>query len=209
MGGHGGLNILPQKRWNVYNFDNREKVKKDEEEAARKEAVEKEQARQRDAEFRLEKLREAAQAKKRDTNELRITEGEGEGAAQPALENGIEENAGRPQHINLFEGIEVTQPELVTEKQRDGKERKSDIKEGRGRDSFTREYKKMKGQEPKVPGPEDVGYEFGFGLIGKSGKRPWYSTKGFMIGRTAADDGAEFHAMKSRSPGNLYSLNSF
>jgi len=29
MGGHGGLNILPQKRWNVYNFDNREKVEKD------------------------------------------------------------------------------------------------------------------------------------------------------------------------------------
>jgi len=21
MGGHGGLNILPQKRWNVYNLD--------------------------------------------------------------------------------------------------------------------------------------------------------------------------------------------
>lgn len=23
MGGHGGLNILPQKKWNVYNWDNR------------------------------------------------------------------------------------------------------------------------------------------------------------------------------------------
>jgi hypothetical protein len=31
MGGHGGLNILPQKRWNVYNYDNREKVEKDQE----------------------------------------------------------------------------------------------------------------------------------------------------------------------------------
>jgi len=29
MGGHGGLNILPQKRWNVYRQDNQEKVKKD------------------------------------------------------------------------------------------------------------------------------------------------------------------------------------
>jgi hypothetical protein len=27
MGGHGGLNILPQKKWNVYNWDNRIKVK--------------------------------------------------------------------------------------------------------------------------------------------------------------------------------------
>ena len=31
MGGHGGLNILPQKKWNVYNYDNREKVMKDRE----------------------------------------------------------------------------------------------------------------------------------------------------------------------------------
>lgn len=29
MGGHGGLNILPQKRWNVYNYDARAKVEKD------------------------------------------------------------------------------------------------------------------------------------------------------------------------------------
>ena len=29
MGGHGGLNILPQKRWNVYRKDNQEKVQKD------------------------------------------------------------------------------------------------------------------------------------------------------------------------------------
>lgn len=31
MGGHGGLNILPQKRWNVYNYNNRERVRKDKE----------------------------------------------------------------------------------------------------------------------------------------------------------------------------------
>ena len=30
MGGHGGLNILPQKYWNVYNWDNRVKVERDE-----------------------------------------------------------------------------------------------------------------------------------------------------------------------------------
>lgn len=29
MGGHGGLNILPQKKWNVYNHDNRAIVEKD------------------------------------------------------------------------------------------------------------------------------------------------------------------------------------
>ena len=31
MGGHGGLNILPQKTWNVYRGDNQAKVKRDEE----------------------------------------------------------------------------------------------------------------------------------------------------------------------------------
>ena len=29
MGGHGGLNILPQKKWNIYNHDNREKIERD------------------------------------------------------------------------------------------------------------------------------------------------------------------------------------
>jgi hypothetical protein len=28
MGGHGGLNILPQKSWNVYGRENRYKVSK-------------------------------------------------------------------------------------------------------------------------------------------------------------------------------------
>lgn len=34
MGGHGGLNILPQKSWNVWNRSNRERVARDEAEAA-------------------------------------------------------------------------------------------------------------------------------------------------------------------------------
>ena len=34
MGGHGGLNILPQKSWNVYNRDNRQRVADDEAQGA-------------------------------------------------------------------------------------------------------------------------------------------------------------------------------
>jgi len=37
MGGHGGLNILPQKSWNVYNRDNREKVRKDQDQYLKEE----------------------------------------------------------------------------------------------------------------------------------------------------------------------------
>ena len=36
MGGHGGLNILPQKKWNVYNYDNRDIVEKDKKDHAEK-----------------------------------------------------------------------------------------------------------------------------------------------------------------------------
>ena len=34
MGGHGGLNILGQKSWNVYGQEQRAKVRRDEEELA-------------------------------------------------------------------------------------------------------------------------------------------------------------------------------
>ena len=34
MGGHGGLNILPQKSWNVYGARNRARVAEDEAQAA-------------------------------------------------------------------------------------------------------------------------------------------------------------------------------
>ncbi|RVW45743.1 hypothetical protein CK203_094989 [Vitis vinifera] len=57
MGGHGGLNILPQKSWNVYGSENRERVRRDEEAAATNEQMKREQSRKRDTEFRLERLR--------------------------------------------------------------------------------------------------------------------------------------------------------
>lgn len=37
MGGHGGLNILPQKSWNVYGRENRLKVARDEAQHAEEE----------------------------------------------------------------------------------------------------------------------------------------------------------------------------
>lgn len=188
MGGHGGLNILPQKRWNVYNFDNREKVKRDEEEAARQEAIEKQQARQREAESRLEKLREAAEAKKRDPSELRITDGGGAGLPLPEIVSEDETEAAvveatRPQHFNLFPGLGIAAE--GSEKAKGRKDWINDLKVHSRGGLDKQDIRELKKMEKAVRAPDDEGYEFGCGLVGKSGKKPWYSTKRFMVDRTS------------------------
>lgn len=46
MGGHGGLNILPQKSWNVYGRENRLKVARDEAQHAEEEKARMEKQRE-------------------------------------------------------------------------------------------------------------------------------------------------------------------
>lgn len=46
MGGHGGLNILPQKSWNVYGRENRLKVAQDEAQHAEEEKIRMEKQRE-------------------------------------------------------------------------------------------------------------------------------------------------------------------
>ncbi|KAK3434575.1 hypothetical protein EUGRSUZ_D02058 [Eucalyptus grandis] len=84
MDGHGDLNILPQKRWNVYNYENREKVRKDEEAAVKEEQPKREQARKHNADQPAE-----APASQR---------------VEPA---GTNKKSG---HINVFEGIKIFDP---------------------------------------------------------------------------------------------------
>lgn len=57
MGGHGGLNILPQKRWNVYRRDNRAKVARDEAEYRRREGSEERKRRVGELDRKIGKLR--------------------------------------------------------------------------------------------------------------------------------------------------------
>ncbi|CAI0500550.1 unnamed protein product [Linum tenue] len=148
MGGHGGLNILPQKRWNVYNFDNREKVRKDEEAAAKEEQLKREQARKRDTEFRIEQLRTAR------------------GLAPITKPPEPEEVKDDGRHINLFEGIRIFDPIM-----------KPVEKEGNsGRDGGHKK-KKMKKEEVRVVTAEDEKYRLGYGLAGKGVKLPWYLEK--------------------------------
>ncbi|KAL5737044.1 hypothetical protein ACOSQ2_031832 [Xanthoceras sorbifolium] len=159
MGGHGGLNILPQKRWNVYNYDNREKVRQDEEAAAKEEQLKREQVRKRDAEFRLEQLRTA--------RGLAPLKKAAEPANEPAAEPAIAEPAivePKSNHINLFEGIRIFDPIKGLDNEGGAKEDGS-------------KRKKMKKEEVasnKVINPDDEKYRLGYGVAGKGVKLPWY-----------------------------------
>lgn len=148
MGGHGGLNILPQKRWNVYNYENREKVRRDEEEAAKEEQLKREQARKRDSEFRLEQLRAAKGLAPLVKPKERVESSQSE-----------EPKSG---HINLFEGIKIFDAIKVLENEGDGGKRKKMKKE---------EVK------AKVVSAEDEKYRLGYGVAGKGVKLPWYLQK--------------------------------
>ncbi|KAM7250566.1 hypothetical protein ACFE04_022449 [Oxalis oulophora] len=160
MGGHGGLNILPQKRWNVYNFDNREKVRKDEEAAAKEEQLKREQTRKRDTEFRIEQLRTARGLAplKQSTEENSAAEVEVVVKPEVVVEPEVKSN-----HINLFEGIKIFDPIKVSDK-------KEEKEEGSKR-------KKIKKEEVRVVGPEDEMYRLGYGIAGKGVKLPWYLEK--------------------------------
>ncbi|KAL3362076.1 hypothetical protein AABB24_014766 [Solanum stoloniferum] len=160
MGGHGGLNILPQKRWNVYNFDNREKVKRDEEAAAKEEQLKQEQSRKRDSEYRLEQLRQArglsSSAAPSSSSSSHVKKSSSE-------QKSPEEKPGKKDsnHINLFEGIRIFDPVKAKDEEKDGRDKKRAKKE----------------QPPRVITPEDEKYRLGYGIVGKGTKLPWYLEK--------------------------------
>ncbi|KAG6554270.1 hypothetical protein Mapa_004186 [Marchantia paleacea] len=198
MGGHGGLNILPQKRWNVYNFENREKVRKDEEEAAREEAIRQQKARREETEFKLEKLRQGAQSKRRrvEHGSSSINEHGSEGAIVVRETISVEgtlalkDEAERPRHINLFAEYEAR------EKEGQGKVRakEEDRKDGSRGKSGKREFqdyrdRQLEKKDGKPTGePADDNYRLGHGAVGKNGKKPWYMIKSFMVERTRGEN---------------------
>ncbi|KAI3423922.1 hypothetical protein D9Q98_009756 [Chlorella vulgaris] len=69
MGGHGGLNILPQKRWNVYGRENRLKVIQDEAKYEEEQAAVRERAEQADRERRRDLLKERARRRYKGEHE--------------------------------------------------------------------------------------------------------------------------------------------
>ncbi|MED6133710.1 hypothetical protein PIB30_030684 [Stylosanthes scabra] len=167
MGGHGGLNILPQKRWNVYNYDNREKVRRDEEQAARDEQIKRDEIRKREAEFRLERLRTA-----KGLAPLVKATAEEEKKEVEEEEEPESKNSGDTGHINLFEGIKIFDPVRGSEKRKEllGEREEWNKKEKR----LNKELGKSTGV---AVGPEDEKYRLGFGVAGKGVKMPWYLEK--------------------------------
>ncbi|CAN1333512.1 hypothetical protein LINPERPRIM_LOCUS36065 [Linum perenne] len=167
MGGHGGLNILPQKRWNVYREDNKAKVRKDEEAAAKEEQLKREQSRKRDTEFRLEQLRSAR------------------GLAPIIKPAESEERKDDGRHINLFEGIKIFDPIFMKSEAEGGKKEK----EGGGEKDRKRKRLK-KEEEVRVVTAEDEKFRLGYGLAGKGVKTPWYLEK--KSDKVGKDDGQDW-----------------
>ncbi|XP_076907177.1 uncharacterized protein LOC143563545 [Bidens hawaiensis] len=167
MGGHGGLNILPQKRWNVYNFDNREKVRKDEEQAAKQEQISREQSRKRHTEHRIQQLRQARGLAPASSEPVPLPE-----AKPDPLPEADPEPKSR--HINLFEGIRFLDPVVINNNKR---------KMSSGDDKQLKRMKKEV-EAAKAVLPEDEKYRLGYGVAGKGVKVPWYLEK-----RVSGDEG--------------------
>ncbi|XWS38554.1 hypothetical protein CRYUN_Cryun19dG0141300 [Craigia yunnanensis] len=150
----------------------REKVRKDEEAAAKVEQLKREQARKRDAEFRLEQLRAA-----RGLSPLNKTAGS-EPAAEPVE---VVESESKSGHINLFEGIKIFDPIEGLEKEGAAE-----------KDGFKR--KKLKKEEvvPKVVAPKNEKYRLGYGIAGKGVKLPWYlERRNVDVEEESGNDGSE------------------
>ncbi|KAH9610705.1 hypothetical protein KSS87_001496 [Heliosperma pusillum] len=185
MGGHGGLNILPQKRWNVYNFDNREKVRKDEEQAAKDEQLKREQSRKHDSAIRIEQLRRvrgidpvAAPPPPPPPPQVPVT------AELSSINNGDDSiTEPKSKHINLFEGIRIFDPVMVDEKKRKRKEEE----ESDRRKKMRKELRERK-EEVREVGPEDEVYRLGYGVAGKGVKAPWYTVKTRVIEDEGEDE---------------------
>ncbi|CAD7695985.1 unnamed protein product [Ostreobium quekettii] len=111
MGGHGGLNILPQKSWNVYGRKNRLKVLEAEEKERREERKRRGKRKAADNEFRRNAL------------------------LKKAAGSAVEEPSHDVTHINLFEGIEHKRRHPQTEQDELQAERKRGRKEDRTSDA--------------------------------------------------------------------------
>lgn len=102
----GKLNIAHHKSYHPYRRDNIERVRRDEEEAAAKEAREDGRIALADSEARIELLRERSGLNKAKSN----GKGKGKGKEEETVESitggAMRQLTGSGGHINFFEGLE-------------------------------------------------------------------------------------------------------
>lgn len=187
MGGHGGLNILPQKRWNVYRFDNQEKVRVDEAEAARQDQLQREATRRRESHARLVALRRNRGLQADSPSPPRAASPPPSAApsadqvaspqppppaARPADPSPV---ASDGDHINLFSGGGGAADFAALASASGG--RGAAREREPAADSKPNPKKRKKEEEVRTAGPDDEKYKLGYGLAGKGVAAPWYLSK--------------------------------
>ncbi|KAJ3687910.1 hypothetical protein LUZ61_017074 [Rhynchospora tenuis] len=193
MGGHGGLNILPQKRWNVYNWDNREKVKRDEEAAAREEQLRLEQSRRAEADLRLQSLRRARGLATASASTASASE-----SVDAAPDSGdVKRKEGDSRHMNLFESLPDFEFLGSVERRETKRAKHEEAAGSHKKEHKRRREEKEKAKEPKIIAPEDEKYRLGYGLAGKGVHKPWYLTK--PASYEAAEGDKEVSGLKGKS----------
>uniref|UniRef100_A0A452YJ46 CBF1-interacting co-repressor CIR N-terminal domain-containing protein n=1 Tax=Aegilops tauschii subsp. strangulata TaxID=200361 RepID=A0A452YJ46_AEGTS len=186
MGGHGGLNILPQKRWNVYRFDNQEKVRVDEAEAARQDQLQREATRRRESHARLVALRRNRGLHADQVAPPRPPPPAARSAdqvapprppppaARPAIPPPV---ASDGDHINLFSGGGGAADFAALASASGG--RGAAREREPAADTKPNPKKRKKEEEVRTAGPDDEKYKLGYGLAGKGVAAPWYMSKPF------------------------------
>eukprot|EP00879_Flechtneria_rotunda_P009217 GHRR01009650.1.p1 GENE.GHRR01009650.1~~GHRR01009650.1.p1 ORF type:complete len:462 (+),score=180.56 GHRR01009650.1:154-1386(+) len=192
MGGHGGLNILPQKRWNVYNRDNRLKVARDE---AQHNARERElQGKHRVAEAQARRHLLLERARERRTAVLGITsanvdeEGDVDAAAgadtQHTLASAHEQDDDwrEQHHQQQMQALQQPQPQ----RQRQGSPEKPVLehinfwKDLEAKAQHPERVKEQRDEKKRRGNPDthtsDARFDESFKLdYGLSGSKPWYA----------------------------------
>lgn len=176
MGGHGGLNILPQKRWNVYNFDNREKVRNDEAAAAREEQLQREAQRRRESDLRLAALRRNRGLVEAEPPSAAPPPADGAagGAAAEDPADALPSPASDGDHINLFLGRSGAAADFAALASASGGRGAARERNPDANPNQKNPKKRKKEEEVRAVGPDEEKYRLGYGLAGKGVAVPWY-----------------------------------